>query len=172
MYAVLEAPDYESGWCAKVHLVCEDGGDAEFYARSMKDDDIRVEPVQFVPSGRRDLVVEMQVWTVEVDLRSERGHGGEVVGHTADPMRVWSHTEWRAEDVPVSVTCTRSGESVTAIEQGRIQAWHVKATGPTRGQTRDAAQEKLAVLLRQLEKGTLDTAAQQAQRAVKHGAAQ
>lgn len=154
MFAVLEAPDYESGACVTVHMVCEDRQDAEFYARSMKDTDVRVEPVPVVPKGRRELVVEMQVWDAEVDVKPVRA-GTPAEDWQADPVRMWSHMEWRVTDPEARATVTRSGESADALEQGRVLAWHVAATGPTRGTTAAALDEKLNVLLRQLADGTL-----------------
>lgn len=164
LFVVLEAPDYEDGACSVVHVVCEDQDDAKWYARQMRSDAVGVRQVPFAPRGRRDLVVEMQVWTAEVDVKPVRADTPAEDWHV-DPVRMWSRTEWRVDDPSVSAAVTRSGESAGALAEGRVLAWHVRAEGPTRGATAQALDEKLNVLLRQLADGTLDTPAEQLRKA-------
>ena len=143
VHAVVDQPEYERG---NILLVCEDPGDAAAYVQEMKDPDVIVVPVPFVPAGQRHLVQRRLVHQMTVTM--ERDMHGQ---WKPRPVYARQHSEWLLADPPVDVAVESIGR--TAISQR--EKWVVRATGPTVDTTNAALQEKLRVLLEQLEAGKL-----------------
>lgn len=152
-YVVVHQPEYEEG---HILMVCEDPDDARHFARQTRDPYAVVQEALFVPAGARSSVYQQQVWTLTTSVKP----GDDGLWY---PGAVTSRSElqWLAEDPPAEASVEGRAETLTS----KPDEYWVRATGPTPHTANTALQEKLTVLLRQLEDGTLDTPAEQLRRA-------
>jgi hypothetical protein len=153
VHVVVEQPEHEQG---RVVMVCEDRGDARWFADHDPNSDVDVVKAVYVLAGQRAGVDLQPVWTVSVVVEP----GGDGLWY---PGAEFSRSEqqWCTEDPPAESTVERSGRTASS----KPDKWVVRGTGPTPHTARTAMKDQLAVLLRQLEDGTLDSPSEQLRRA-------
>lgn len=153
VYVVVHQPEYEEG---HILMVCEDPDDASHFARQTRDPYAVVQEALFVPAGARSSVYQQQVWTLTVSVEP----GGDGLWYPG-AVRSQSELQWLVEDPPAEATVETVGRAAIS----KPDKYVVRATGSTPHTANTALQDKLTVLLRQLEDGTLDTPAEQLRRA-------